>query len=248
MARETWQRRSVAKRDQNMNRIALGLALLVCCASLLRALAADNELSPEDQSAGWTLLFDGKTLDGWMRSDGKPSARGVDHGSINPHRCGAYMMVYDKEFTNFELKLDYKVSPLCNSGIFVRTSPLKPREGKDVGFNGIEIAIDDGIKEGFHATGAIYDLSPVLIDATKPTGQWNHIDITCDKSQITVVLNGKQVNSVDLDQFTEPNKRPNGTSHKFDIAYKSHPRHGYIGLQDHGSPCWFKNIELKPLN
>ncbi len=148
--------------------------------------AADNELSPEDKAAGWTLLFDGKTLDGWMRSDGKPSNRGVDHEAINPHRCGAYMMVYDKEFTNFELKCDYKVTPLCNSGIFVRTYPLKPRQGKDVGFNGIEIAIDDGIKEGYHATGAIYDLSPVLIDATKPTGQWNHIEITCDKSNITV--------------------------------------------------------------
>lgn len=231
-----------------MSRTAFGLALLAFCAVPLPAFCADNELSPEDQAAGWTLLFDGKTLDGWMRSDGKSSARGVDHEAINPHRCGAYMMVYDKEFTNFELKLDYKVSPLCNSGIFVRTYPLKPRSGKDVGFNGIEVAIDDGIKEGYHATGAIYDLSPVLIDATKPTGEWNHIDITCDKSQITVVLNGKQVNSVDLDRFTEPNKRPNGTSHKFDIAYKSHPRHGYIGLQDHGSPCWFKNIELKPLN
>jgi hypothetical protein len=231
-----------------MSRIAVALCLLALITRPTRAFSGDNELSPEDKAAGWILLFDGKTLDGWMRSDGKPSNRGVDHEAINPHRCGAYMMVYDKEFTDFELKLDYKVSPLCNSGIFVRTSPLKPREGKDVGFNGIEIAIDDGIKEGYHATGAIYDLSPVLVDATKPTGQWNHIEIKCDKGEITVNLNGKQVNSIDLDKFTEPNKRPNGTPHKFDIAYKSHPRHGYIGLQDHGSPCWFKNIELKPLN
>ena len=34
---------------------------------------------------------------------------------------------------------------------------------------------------------------------------------------------------------------------KFDVAYKDHPRTGYIGLQDHGSPCWFKNIKLRPL-
>ena len=230
-----------------MSRTALGLALLALCISPRPTFSADNELTPEDKSAGWTLLFDGRSLDGWMRSDGKQSARGVDHDAINPHRCGAYMLVYDKEFSNFELQLDYKVSPLCNSGIFVRTFPLKPRSGRDVGFNGIEVAIDDGIKEGYHATGAIYDLSPVLIDATKPTGKWNHIDIKCDKSNITVVINGKQVNSVDLDQFAEPNKRPDGTSHKFDIAYRSHPRHGYIGLQDHGSPCWYKNIKLKPL-
>jgi hypothetical protein len=63
---------------------------------------------------------------------------------------------------------------------------------------------------------------------------------------IEVVLNGEKVNSVDLDKFTEPNKRPDGTPHKFDIAYKDHPRKGYIGLQDHGSPCWFKNIKLRP--
>jgi Domain of Unknown Function (DUF1080) len=211
------------------------------------ARSADNELTPEDRGAGWTLLFDGKTLDGWIRSDGKPSNRGVDHEAINPHRCGAYMLVYDKEFSNFELKCDFKVTPNCNSGIFVRTYPLTPRKGRDVGYNGIEIAIDDGIKEGYHATGAIYDLSPVLVDATKPTGQWNHIEIKCDKSEITVELNGKQVNTVDLDKFTKANVRPDNTPHKFDVAYKDHPKHGYIGLQDHGSPCWFKNIKLREL-
>jgi hypothetical protein len=128
----------------------------------------------------------------------------------------------------------------------VRTFPLAP-DGV-VGFNGMEIAIDDGIKEGYHATGAIYDLSPVLVDATKPTGQWNHIDITCDKNLITVVLNGQKVNSIDLDRFTQPNKRPDGTTHKFGEALKTHPRHGYIGLQDHGSPCWYKNIKLRVLH
>ncbi len=53
--------------------------------------------------------------------------------------------------------------------------------------------------------------------------------------------------AADLSQFTEPNKRPDGTAHKLDLAYKDHPQRGYIGLQDHGSPCWFKNIQLKPL-
>jgi hypothetical protein len=52
---------------------------------------------------------------------------------------------------------------------------------------------------------------------------------------------------MDLDQWTEPNKRPDGSAHKFDIAYKNHPRKGYIGLQDHGAACWYKNIKLKPL-
>ena len=50
-----------------------------------------------------------------------------------------------------------------------------------------------------------------------------------------------------LDQWPEKNKRADGTDHKFDVAYKDHPRHGYIGLQDHGGDCWYKNIKLKPL-
>jgi Domain of Unknown Function (DUF1080) len=230
-----------------MRAVLVGSIMLLACTFSVAIRAADNELSPADKAAGWVLLFDGNSLDGWIGSDGKTPRCNVDNNAINPHGCGVYMLCFDKEFANFELQCDFKVTPNCNSGIFVRTHPLKPRPHRDVGYNGIEVAIDDGIKQGFHATGAIYDLSPVLIDATKPTGQWNHIDITCDHNTITVVLNGRQVNSVDLDKFTQPNKRPDGTPHKFDEAYKSHSRTGYIGLQDHGSPCWFKNIKLRPL-
>ena len=64
---------------------------------------------------------------------------------------------------------------------------------------------------------------------------------------VTIELNGEKVNDVDLSRFTEKNKRPDGTAHKFDVAYKDHPREGYVGLQDHGSNVWFKNIKLKPL-
>ncbi len=224
-------------------------AVLLAGAMFLSSSAAaeDNVLTKQEAADGWKLLFDGKTYSGWSTNTGMSSRTPIEQGSINPHKCGAYMMIHEKEWNNFILALDFKVSRGCNSGIFVRTSPLDPRPGKDVGYNGIEVAIDDSAKEGYHATGAIYDLSPVRADVTKPTGEWNHIEITCDRSHITVVLNGVKVNSIDLDQFTEPNKRPDGSSHKFDVAYKDHPRRGYIGLQDHGAPAWFKNIKLKPL-
>jgi hypothetical protein len=81
----------------------------------------------------------------------------------------------------------------------------------------------------------------------KPAGEWNHMVVTCHGSIIEVVLNSEKVNHIDLNQFTEPNKRPDGTAHKFDVAYKQHPHTGYIGLQDHGADCWFKNIKLRPL-
>ena len=209
--------------------------------------AADNELTPKEKGAGWILLFDGKTLNGWKTSSEQPSQRQVEEASINPHKSGGYMMIHEKEWSDFTLSLDFKISKACNSGIFIRTSPLKPRPGKDVGFNGMEIAIDDTPGAGYHDTGAIYDLVKPSKNAMKPVGEWNHIEITSNNSLISVVLNGEKVTRMNVDEWTEPNKRPDGTKHKFDIAYKDHPRTGYIGLQDHGSDCWFKNIKLKPL-
>ena len=68
----------------------------VCLAMLLAAapaVAADNELTAKEKAEGWILLFDGKTLDGWMTSGGKPSKTPIEHGAINPHKSGGYMMV-----------------------------------------------------------------------------------------------------------------------------------------------------------
>ena len=84
-------------------------------------------------------------------------------------------------------------------------------------------------------------------NAMKPAGQWNHVVIACDKSRIRIELNGEPVTAMDLDQWAETSQRPDGTGHKFGVAWKDHARKGYIGLQDHGKDCWFKNIKLKPL-
>ncbi len=226
-----------------------GIAAVIVIAFPLNtaARAADNELTAAEKDAGWLLLFDGKSLDDWMTSSQQPSKIPVEDASINPHGCGGYMMVHKQQWSNFVLSLDFKISSGCNSGIFVRTASLMPRPGKDVGFNGIEIQILDTRTAGFYDTGALYDLVKPTHNAMKSAGQWNHIVVTCKDSVITVVLNGDAVTVADLEKFTDPNKRPDGTSHKFDVAYKNHPRSGYLGLQDHGSPCWFKNIKLRPL-
>jgi hypothetical protein len=227
-----------------MPRVASLFAALVLT---LPAAAADNELTEQERKDGWRLLFDGRTLDGWMTSSQKPSKRPVEDHCLNPHKCGGYMLIHEKEWGNFVLSLDFKMSKGCNSGVFVRTSPLTPRPGKDVGFNGIEVAIDDTKGAGYHDTGALYDLVKPTKNAMKPIGEWNHMVVTCDGGTIAVELNGEAVTKADLDQFTEKNKRPDGTPHKFDIAYKDHLRKGYLGLQDHGQDCWYNNIKLKPL-
>jgi hypothetical protein len=225
--------------------ILIGVVLIFLATT--KAKAQENRLTEAEQAEGWQLLFDGQTTRGWMSRKQEPlPASHVQDGSLNPHPCD-YMLIYDKPLDDFVLSLDFKISRKCNSGIFVRTWPLTPRPGKDIGFNGIEVAIDDTREAGFHDTGAIYDLVEPSVNAMKPVGEWNHAKITCDRNLIEVEINGQVVTRMDLDQWTEPNKRPDGSDHKFDVAYKSHPRRGYIGLQDHGGNCWYRNIKLKSL-
>ena len=220
------------------------IALLFATASTS---AADNTLTDQEKKDGWLLLFDGQSTKGWMSIKEEPlPGKHVQDGSLNPHPCN-YMLIHEKAWENYKLSLDFKISPKCNSGIFVRTFPLMPRPGKDVGFNGIEIAIDDTKTAGFHDTGAIYDLVKPTKNAMKPVGEWNHIVITSNRNILGVELNGETVARMNLEEWPEPNKRADGTAHKFDVAYKDHPRKGYVGMQDHGSDCWYKNIKLLPL-
>src|SRR5579863_302269 len=89
-------------------------AFLLAPASLPAEEPADNRLTDAEKKDGWLLLFDGKTLTGWQTSSGQPSQRPVENGSINPHKCGGYMMIYEKPWDDFTLSLDFKISPKCN--------------------------------------------------------------------------------------------------------------------------------------
>ena len=111
-------------------------AMAIVCGSYLPAAEpadkppGDNTLSDAERQAGWQLLFDGKTTTGWMWADEKPvSASHVQDGSLNPHpRDHDYLILYREPVKNFVLSLDFKISPHCNSGVFVRTWPLTPRQ------------------------------------------------------------------------------------------------------------------------
>jgi hypothetical protein len=228
-------------------RYFLTLLCLLIVANSVYAESAVNTLTEKEKQAGWQLLFNGHTTKGWMSITGERLPEWhVQDGCLNPHPCD-YMLVYGTPLENYVLALDFKITPHCNSGIFVRTMPLTSRADKNVGYNGIEIAIDDTKSASYYDTGAFYDLVKPTKNAMKVIGEWNHIIITSDRNRMSVVLNGEPVSRIDLDEFREPNKRPDGSAHKFDVAYKDHPRKGYIGLQDHGSDCWFRNIKLKRL-
>ena len=225
-------------------RLAAAVAMVWC----LPALAADNELTKQEKKDGWILLFDGKTLDGWMTIRETPSRTPPQNGTLNPRRCGGYLLVTKKTWGDFILSLDFKISEGGNSGVFVRQFPLKPPKGLDIPACGIEVQILDAPTATYYDTGGFYDLVMPSKNTMRAQGEWNTMVIACDDNIMTASVNGEVVSRMDLDQFTEPYRRPDGTEHKFPVAWSGHSRKGYIGLQDHGDDVWFKNLKLLPLN
>ena len=199
---------------------------------------------------GFAPLFNGKDLSGWQAGPGNGWV--VEDGVIalknredgKEHNTD---YLWTKEpYGDFILELEFKVPVQANSGIFLRTSDLK-----DPVYTGLEIQVSNSfgrteLSRGGTA-GALYDCVAPTKNAALPAGEWNQVRITCKGSRITVVLNGDAIVEADLDRWTEPQKNPDGSKNKFPRAMKDFARSGYIGLQDHGRPVWYRNIRLKAL-
>ncbi len=194
---------------------------------------------------GAKAIFDGKGTEGWMTNKGQPLPEAnVQPDGLNPHKSGGYLVVCKTPVRDFVLDFHYKLSEGCNSGIFLRVGDLA-----NPVMTGLEIALDDSSGTGLHAPGAFYDLVGIETNAQKPVGEWNHMTITAKGSRIASRLNDNDVSRIDLDQWLEPGKRPDGSSHKFkDVAIRELNRPGYLGFQDHGSDCWFKDVTLEVLD
>lgn len=221
--------------------VCLLVALLWIAPATDAVWAADNELAPEEQAAGWQLLFNGKDHTGWLCNTGKPIATPVEDGCLLPHKSGGYIIAYhDKKFKDFTLRCDVKLSePECNSGIFFRVGNLK-----NPVYSGFEVAIDTAQGTGYHDFGAIYDLARPDKGARNGPDQWDTIELTCKGPQISVKVNDQEVTRMNCDEFDKRGKRPDGTGHKFGAAIKDMPREGYLGFQDHGAKVWFKNVKI----
>lgn len=208
-------------------------------------------LAAEKPEPEWTVLFDGQDLSHWTM--GPDRSWVVENGLITLRRefdgreHNADYLWAKGTYGNFVLELEFRLPERANSGIFLRTSDLA-----DPVYSGIEVQVSNShsreeLSRGGTA-GAIYDCLAPTANAVKPAGQWNRCRITCLDNVITVVLNDIKVVEMDLDQWTEPNKNPDGTSNKFPRALKDFARKGHIGLQDHGRPVWYRNIRVKPLD
>ncbi|MEE8450881.1 MAG: DUF1080 domain-containing protein [Thermoguttaceae bacterium] len=224
--------------------------LLACFALLLvvnTAIAADNQLTDEEKAAGWQLLFNGKDYSGWKCNNGKKVASAIEDGTMVPYKSGGYVLVHEKKFGDFILKCDVKMPEHCNSGIFFRIEELA-----NPVHTGFEVQVSTGTGTGMHDFGAVYDLAPLTKNASKGPNVWNTVEIKCKGPQISVKLNGEPVSRINCDDFDKPGLRPDGTKHKFQLggkgrAVKDFARVGYLGVQDHGHPVWYKNVKILPL-
>jgi serine/threonine protein kinase len=187
-------------------------------------------------------IFDGKSGHGWMlcnRASLPPQNIQLD--GLNPHRSGSYLVVYDQKLGDFVLDFDYKLASGCNSGVFLRVSDLNNPVK-----TGIEVALDDTRRGDDRDSGAFHGLLSPVVYAQKPAGQWNHMTITALGPNLAVSINEIKVSSINLDLWTLAGKRPDGSDHQFQNRTIAHmARAGYLGFQDLGGDCWFRNIVLK---
>ncbi len=223
------------------------LALLTGAAALASgaaAVAPDNTLSDAEKGQGRKLLFDGRSLAGWLVT-GNKEGWAIEEGAVACLARGGGYLYTAEQFGDFTLALDYKVDKGVNSGVFIRWADLK-----DPVNTGMEVQVLDSYgrdRPGRHDDAAIDDLVAPSKNKSRPAGEWNRAEITCRGPQITVALNGEKVTEMDLDRWTTAGQNPDGSRNKFRAALKDFARKGHIGLQDHGGRVWFKNVKVRAL-
>jgi hypothetical protein len=172
---------------------------------------------------------------GWVFEEGVLRAK--DHGTIWTR----------ESYGNFVLDLEFKVAPNANSGVFLRAG-----DTSNV-LSALEIQIHETSDQGkYGMVGALYDAKAPDKAMARPAGEWNRYTITCMDSRLQLVFNGELVHDLDLNDWDEPHKNPDGTENKFATALKNFSRNGPIGFQGlHGKeaqPVWFRNLRIKPLD
>jgi 3-keto-disaccharide hydrolase len=186
---------------------------------------------------GFAALFDGKTLDGWQ---GGKDGYEVVEGAIVCKEKGGGNLYTAKEYGDFHLKFEFKLTPGANNGIGIRT----PLQG-DPAYVGMEIQVLDdssdhykGIKEWQHH-GSVYGVVPAKTGHLKPAGEWNSEEIIAKGKQIKVVLNGETIVDADIEKASTP-KTVDGKDHPGLKRDK-----GYIGFCGHGAHVEYRNLRIK---
>lgn len=219
-----------------------------------------NTLSKKENKEGWVLLFNGKDFSGWRQCNGTAMPANwvieedamkvlIGEGKQPGQGANGDILFADKKYKNFELTIDWKASKMANSGIFyyVREVP-----GKPIYYAAPEIQVLDNVdatdnKIASHLAGSLYDIIAADPKTVKPAGEWNTCLIKVKDGKATISMNGTKV--VEYTHWT-----PEWDTMVQNSKFKSFPgwtegisKDGYIGLQDHGYPVWFRNIKIREL-
>lgn len=228
---------------------AAALLLFSSCASdeLLMQRVAPNTLSEAEVKAGWELLFDGETGEGWrgFRSAEFPDGWQVQQDSL-VRASGGGDLITERQFANFELRLDWKIVEGGNSGIFYRVD----EEHGAVWETGAEMQVLDDAhhadgKNALTSAGANYALHAPQIASVLPAGEWNVVRLVVNGDKIEHWLNGVRVVSFTLwDAEWEKLVAASKFASMPDYARN---KTGHIALQDHGDIVWYRNIKIREL-
>ena len=217
-----------------------------------------NTLSPEEVAAGWQLLFDGVSTEGWRgyNQDAFPEAGwGVADGNLivmasdgSEEGMGGDI-VTEAEFSNFELVFEFLVTPVGNSGVFFRVQEhpeltlWQVAPEYQVLDDSAYVAMGE-MDMHTHLTGDNYDLHSAVARPTRNIGEWNQGRILVDGNHVEHWLNGQK--TVEYDLFSEEWEALVAAS-KF-APYPQYGRAltGRIGIQDHGHELRYRNIKIRP--
>ena len=231
--------------------LIIGIAVL---AMMLLATPADgqqrtpNTLEDFEVEAGWMLLFDGTTADGWRgyNRDDFPDGWAVEDGTITRVGWAGSIIFGGKQFADFDLIVDWKVEEGGNSGIFYRAE-----EGlEDIFKSAVEMQVLDDANHydggsPYTSAGAVYGLYPAPRGVVRPAGEWNESRIIARGPHVEHWLNGVKVAEYELGS---PEWAVKVAGSKFvEWPEFGTSLRGYIGLQDHGDQVWYRNIRIREL-
>ncbi|MEO2073571.1 MAG: DUF1080 domain-containing protein [Zunongwangia sp.] len=227
------------------------------------AATSPNQLSEKEKEEGWRLLFDGKSTDGWrgyLKDSFPEKGWIIEDGALKVQGAGTGEagnggdIIFDEEFKDFELSLEWKISEGGNSGIFYLAEEI---EGEPIFTSAPEMQILDNDrhpdaklgKDGNRQAGSLYDLIPARPQNAKPVGEWNKVSILVYRGTVVHTQNGENVVEYHLwtDEWKEMIKDSKFKDWKSFLNAGGDDKKGYIGLQDHGDDVWFRNIKIKEL-
>jgi hypothetical protein len=208
-------------------------------APLLTLVLAGSLIAGGEAPKGFESLFNGKDLTGW-KATGNAKVWGADKDVIYCEGGGGGWLMTEKEFGDFELRLEYKMPKGGNSGVGIR-SPLKG----DPAYVGMEIQlIDDegwpGKLAEWQHTGAIYNVVSPKTIKNKAIGEWNAMKIVAKGRKITIINNGATLVDADLDEHV----KEHGKKHPGILETN---KKGHIGFQSYNKRVEFRNIYVKSL-